>query len=126
MAKDKCYYCGSREPNLEILKEKNACPKCIERYEANRADRKSSGSNSRREIEEQFKAKFLCRKCGKKDALTKRIATTGDGLSRIFDLQLYEFLAISCKNCGLSEIYDFEIIESKDDLTTFIDLIFST
>lgn len=46
-----------------------------------------------------------CIKCGGKETETKEIATTGSGLSRIFDIQHNKFLVVYCKNCGYSELY---------------------
>ncbi|WP_096440160.1 zinc ribbon domain-containing protein [Alteribacter populi] len=47
-----------------------------------------------------------CLKCGVRDAATKEIATTGTGLSKMFDVQHNKFLVVYCKNCGYSELYN--------------------
>ncbi|CAG9621560.1 zinc ribbon domain-containing protein [Sutcliffiella rhizosphaerae] len=49
-----------------------------------------------------------CIKCGVKDAATKEIATTGTGLSKMFDIQHNRFIVVCCKNCGYSEFYSKE------------------
>ncbi|MFC0015740.1 MULTISPECIES: zinc ribbon domain-containing protein [Allobacillus] len=47
-----------------------------------------------------------CIKCGSKEAATKEIATSGSGLSKVFDVQHNKFLVVYCKNCGYSELYN--------------------
>ena len=49
-----------------------------------------------------------CLKCGSKNAAQKEIATTGTGLSKLFDLQHNQFLVVYCKDCGYSEFYNKE------------------
>lgn len=49
-----------------------------------------------------------CIKCGGTEAGTKEIATTGTGLSKMFDIQHNKFLVVYCKNCGYSEFYNKE------------------
>jgi uncharacterized protein len=46
-----------------------------------------------------------CVKCGCTTADQKEIATTGTGLSKMFDIQHNKFIVISCTNCGFSELY---------------------
>lgn len=49
-----------------------------------------------------------CIKCGSTEAGTKEIATTGTGLSKLFDVQNNKFQVVYCKNCGYSEFYNKE------------------
>jgi len=46
-----------------------------------------------------------CPKCGHTEADVDDIATTGDGLSRLFDIQNRRFRAVSCTRCGYTEFY---------------------
>lgn len=46
-----------------------------------------------------------CPKCGHDEAEVDEIATSGTGLSRLFDVQNRRFHVISCTNCGYSELY---------------------
>lgn len=46
-----------------------------------------------------------CPKCGHTQASTDTISTTGDGLSKMFDIQTKKFTVVSCDNCGYSELY---------------------
>ena len=47
-----------------------------------------------------------CMKCGSKEAGQKEVAMTGNGLSKMFDVQHNKFMVVYCKNCGYSEFYN--------------------
>ncbi|MGN1401571.1 MAG: zinc ribbon domain-containing protein [Bacillus sp. (in: firmicutes)] len=47
-----------------------------------------------------------CIKCGSKDASQKEVATTGTGMSKLFDIQHNHFIVVSCNQCGYSEFYN--------------------
>jgi len=46
-----------------------------------------------------------CPKCGHTQAETDSIATSGTGASKFFDIQNRKFTAVSCVNCGYTELY---------------------
>ncbi|MFW5939115.1 MAG: zinc ribbon domain-containing protein [Halolamina sp.] len=46
-----------------------------------------------------------CPKCGHTETEIDEIATSGTGLSKIFDVQNRAFKVVSCANCGYSELY---------------------
>ncbi|KAB1197196.1 MULTISPECIES: zinc ribbon domain-containing protein [Haloferax] len=46
-----------------------------------------------------------CPKCGHAEAETDTIATSGSGLTKMFDIQNRQFTVVSCTNCGFSELY---------------------
>ena len=46
-----------------------------------------------------------CPKCGYDEVDVGEIATTGGGLSKMFDIQTNSFQVVSCLNCGYSELY---------------------
>ncbi|GAB3667995.1 zinc ribbon domain-containing protein [Halopiger thermotolerans] len=46
-----------------------------------------------------------CPKCGHTETEMDEIATTGSGLSKMFDIQNRQFMVVSCTNCGYSELY---------------------
>jgi len=46
-----------------------------------------------------------CPKCGHTEAEVDDIATTGNGVSRLIDLQNRRFRAVSCTRCGYTELY---------------------
>ncbi|AUV80714.1 nucleic acid-binding protein [Salinigranum rubrum] len=46
-----------------------------------------------------------CPKCGHTETEVDDIATSGTGLSKMFDIQNRTFTVVSCTNCGYSELY---------------------
>jgi len=46
-----------------------------------------------------------CPKCGSEETETDEIATSGTGLTKLFDVQNRAFVVVSCANCGYSELY---------------------
>lgn len=48
---------------------------------------------------------WSCPKCNQTEFETDTIRTTGDGLSRIFDVQNRKFTALSCARCSYTEFY---------------------
>jgi hypothetical protein len=58
-------------------------------------------------------------------AHVERLAMSGTGFSRFFDIQPYRYAFVSCNNCGYTEIFNLKVLEGKDDLGTFIDILFS-
>ena len=75
-------------------------------------------------LEETFEANFKCSKCGSGQSRAKKISTTGSGLSKFFDVQANNFLAVSCQNCGYVELYNRKVLEGKSDLSSVVDLLF--
>jgi len=62
-----------------------------------------------KKIEEGYK----CSKCNSIGAQVSEVAMTGTGLSRLFDIQHNEFLFISCKQCGYTEVFNLHILEKR-------------
>ncbi|GAB3697303.1 zinc ribbon domain-containing protein [Halorubrum pallidum] len=46
-----------------------------------------------------------CPKCGGTETEVDEIATSGTGLTKMFDVQNRQFQVVSCANCGYSELY---------------------
>jgi len=46
-----------------------------------------------------------CPKCGNEDVDVDEVATTGMGLTRLFDVQNRRFHVVTCANCGYTEFY---------------------
>lgn len=46
-----------------------------------------------------------CEKCGHTEAEVDSIATTGGGLSKLFDVQTRGFRTVTCTHCGYTELY---------------------
>ena len=75
-------------------------------------------------IEEQMSGRFRCAKCDQRGAAAKRIAATGAGLSKLLDIQHNQFVTLSCRNCGYTEVYNPEMLEGKRSLGSILDVIF--
>lgn len=46
-----------------------------------------------------------CPKCGHTETEIDEIATSGTGLSKLFDVQNRSFKVVTCASCGYSELY---------------------
>ena len=76
-------------------------------------------------IDEQLAAAFVCEKCHQHGANVQRLAMSGTGISRLFDIQPYRYAFASCRNCGYTEIFNLTTLAGHDDLGTFLDVLFS-
>ena len=77
-------------------------------------------------LDERLAEKFVCGRCNQRGAHAKRIAATGTGLSKVFDIQHNQFICLSCKSCGFTEFYNPDILEGKRNLGTILDLLFGS
>jgi uncharacterized protein len=48
---------------------------------------------------------YTCLKCGNRKADVDQIRTTGSGFTRYFNIQNRRFYAVSCSNCGFTELF---------------------
>ena len=62
-------------------------------------------------VEDEIHSRFTCSKCGHTECLTKELAMTGTGLSKMFDIQHNYFLFVSCKHCGFTEVYNSNVLK---------------
>ncbi|MGH2544646.1 MAG: zinc ribbon domain-containing protein [Ardenticatenaceae bacterium] len=76
------------------------------------------------QVETLLAQEFACPRCEHKGAQVERLAMSGTGFSRFFDIQPYRFAFASCTNCGYTEVYNLKMLEGKDDLGTFLDILF--
>ena len=65
------------------------------------------------DVEQALSSKFSCPKCGNVGARVKKLAMTGTGLSRLFDLEHNQYAFASCERCGFTEAYDLEILKGS-------------
>lgn len=110
-----CPYCQS-----EIEVSKGRCPVCKSRlYEVTEEDfqdsapgagEASGGEYEDLSLEEAIQSRYRCAKCGGEDCIVKRVAVTGTGLSKIFDIQHNHYLFVSCEQCGSVDIYDPDVL----------------
>ena len=75
-------------------------------------------------VEDQIAQRFVCAKCGQRRCNARRMATTGTGLSKLFDIQHNKFISVSCSNCGYTELYDPRVLEKQSHLGDVLDVIF--
>ena len=76
-------------------------------------------------IENELATAFICPKCSHEEAHTERLSMSGTGVSRLFEVQPYRYTFLSCENCGYTEIYNLKVLEGKDDLGTFLEILFA-
>lgn len=76
-------------------------------------------------VETSIAKTFVCPKCDHQDAHAERLSMSGTGLSRLVEVQPYRYTFVSCSNCGYTEIYDLKILEGKDNLGTFLEILFA-
>ncbi len=101
---DSCWKCGEKNVNFRV--EEN------------------DTTNTELSLDEQLAARFKCSRCAHEEAVTKRIAVTGDGLSRLVDIQHNVFIAVSCTRCGKTDLFNTEVLEGADVLGAVLDAIF--
>lgn len=76
-------------------------------------------------IGNQLAEAIVCSKCDHKGAHAERLSMSGTGLSRLFEVQPYRYTFVSCTNCGYTEIYNLKVLEGKDNLGTFLEILFA-
>lgn len=77
-------------------------------------------------VDDQLAQRFVCSKCGRRAGRTRRLAATGTGLSKLFDIQHNKFIAVSCSNCGFTEFYDPGVLEKQSHLGDVLDVLFGS
>ena len=74
---------------------------------------------------EMISQAFDCPKCQASGAHVEKLAMSGTGISRLFEIQTYRYAFASCHNCGFTEIYSLKTLEGKDDLGEVLEIIFA-
>ena len=77
-------------------------------------------------IDRQLARYFKCVECQSIGASNKKIAITGTGLSKLMDIQHNKYIALTCQNCGYTELYNPQFLEGKNDFSTVIDILFGS
>ncbi len=75
--------------------------------------------------EQILATEFVCARCKRQGGHVERLSMSGTGLSRLLEIQPYRYVFVSCDNCGYTEVYNLRTLEGKDDLGTFLDVLFS-
>ena len=68
--------------------------------------------------------KFVCEKCGNTHGRVERLSMSGTGLSRMLEIQAHRYAFVSCTNCGYTEVFNLRTLEGKDNLGTFLEVLF--
>ncbi|OGO11668.1 MAG: hypothetical protein A2Y93_08175, partial [Chloroflexi bacterium RBG_13_68_17] len=58
-------------------------------------------------------------------AKVERLAMSGTGISRLFEIQPYKYAFVSCQNCGYTEVYNLRTLEGRDDLGEILEILFA-
>ena len=78
-----------------------------------------------KQTEQLLADQFICSHCDQHGAHVEKLAMSGTGLSRLFDIQHHRYAFVSCNNCGSTEVFNLKVLDGKDNLGTFIDILFS-
>jgi len=77
------------------------------------------------DVDHTLAREFVCDRCGERGAHVERLTMSGTGLSRLFEVQTYRYIFVSCDNCGYTDVYDLRTLEGRDDLGTFLEVLFA-
>ena len=78
-----------------------------------------------KQVDELLAEKFTCRHCGHHGAHVERLAMAGTGISRFLEIQKYRYAFVSCNNCGYTEVFNLRTLEGKDQLGSFLEVLFA-
>ena len=76
-------------------------------------------------IEDYLAKEFVCQHCHQQGASVERLSMSGTGISRFMDIQPYRYAFVSCNNCGYTEVFNLRMLDGKDDVGLFLDILFS-
>ena len=75
-------------------------------------------------VEDLLASKFVCARCKQQRAIVQRLQLMRTWVSHLRKIQPWRYAFVSCANCGYTEVYNLETLEGRDDLGTFLDLLF--
>lgn len=76
-------------------------------------------------VDQKLARAFVCARCGQQGGHVERLSMSGTGLSRLFEVQAYRYAFVSCQNCGYTEVYNLRTLEGKDNVGTFLEVLFA-
>ena len=76
-------------------------------------------------VEKLLADEFVCSHCKSSGAHVEKLAMAGTGISRFLEIQPYIYAFVSCNHCGFTEVFNLKVLEGKDDLGTFLDILFA-
>jgi predicted nucleic-acid-binding Zn-ribbon protein len=77
-----------------------------------------------KEVDRLLAQEFVCARCEQQGAHVERLAMSGTGWSRFLEVQRYRYAFVSCTNCGYTEVFNLRMLEEKDQLGTFLEILF--
>jgi uncharacterized protein len=77
------------------------------------------------DVERQLGERFICSKCKQHRGSVQKLAMSGTGITRLFEVQPYRYAFVSCDHCGYTEIFNLRTLEGKDNLGTILEVLFS-
>ena len=80
---------------------------------------------ARAKVDDLLAREFVCSHCGQQGAHVERLSMSGSGISRLLEIQAYRYAFVNCLNCGYTEVFNLQVLEGKDNLGTFLDILFS-
>jgi predicted nucleic-acid-binding Zn-ribbon protein len=75
--------------------------------------------------ESMLASAFRCEKCHHHGAHVEKLAMSGTGISRLFEIQPYRYAFVSCLHCGHTEIFSLKVLEGVDNLGNFLEILFA-
>ncbi len=78
-----------------------------------------------KKIESLLAEEFSCSHCHSHGAHVEKLSMSGTGFSRLFEVQPYRYAFVSCNNCGYTEIFNLRMLEGKDNVGLFLDVLFA-
>jgi predicted nucleic-acid-binding Zn-ribbon protein len=78
-----------------------------------------------RTADEVLAQEFVCARCHQHGATVERLAMSGTGISRLLEIQRYQYSFVSCTNCGYTEVYNLRTLEGKNNLSDFLEVLFA-
>jgi uncharacterized protein len=73
---------------------------------------------------DEFVSRFKCAKCGRGEASVKWVDAAGTGMAWLFVSGHRNLIAVSCKHCAYTELFDRDILASAPDLSAVLDDLF--
>ena len=76
------------------------------------------------ELDAELAGRFICPKCRTRGAAVRRSAATSVSFSNRVEAHHHHLIALSCTNCGYTELYNPDILESKRYLGPILKVLF--
>lgn len=76
-------------------------------------------------VDELLAQEFVFARCQQQGREVERLAMSGAGFSRLLEIQPYRYAFVSCDNCGYTEVYNLRTLEGKDNVGTFLEILFA-